>query len=384
MREPLTRRRLMQRGAAGALAASTLAQLAACGTDEGREREEVKRVGKGKIAASMTFANWPLYIEEDRGTLKDFEKEFGTEIQYVEEINDNEEFFGKVRQQYERGDSGGRDLHVVSDYMAARMKRLGYVLALDRSELPTVEQNLIDGLRSPTWDPNREFGVPWQSGMTGLVYRRDKVKREPKSIEDLFDPAYKGRVTMLTEMRDTVPMVMLAMGNDPAKGSLDDMLAAVERVGEATDSGQIRGFTGNEYTKDLVKGDTWICLGWSGDAVQLEVDNPNIRFVFPDEGVLLWSDVMQIPVGAPHAYTAQKFMDFVYRPEVQIDIAAWVNYVTPVKGVRELLEKRDPALAKSELIFPSGETQARATDLRELTPEEERELSSAFQAVLGA
>jgi spermidine/putrescine transport system substrate-binding protein len=384
MREPLTRRRLMQRGAAGALAASTLAQLAACGTDEGREREEVKRVGKGKIAASMTFANWPLYIEEDRGTLKDFEKEFGTEIKYVEEINDNEEFFGKVRQQYERGDSGGRDLHVVSDYMAARMKRLGYVLALDRSELPTVEQNLIDGLRSPTWDPNREFGVPWQSGMTGLVYRRDKVKREPKSIEDLFDPAYKGRVTMLTEMRDTVPMVMLAMGNDPAKGSLDDMLAAVERVGEATDSGQIRGFTGNEYTKDLVKGDTWICLGWSGDAVQLEVDNPNIRFVFPDEGVLLWSDVMQIPVGAPHAYTAQKFMDFVYRPEVQIDIAAWVNYVTPVKGVRELLEKRDPALAKSELIFPSGETQARATDLRELTPEEERELSSAFQAVLGA
>jgi spermidine/putrescine transport system substrate-binding protein len=220
--------------------------------------------------------------------------------------------------------------------------------------------------------------------MTGLIYRKDKVKREPRSIEDLFDPDYKGKVTLLSEMTDTVPMVMLAQGKDPAAATVDDMMAAVERCQQEVSSGQVRGFTGNEYTKDITKGDSWLILGWSGDAIQLQADNPNIEFVQPEEGFLLWSDNMQIPVGAPHAFTAEKFMDFVYRPEVQVDITEWVNYVCPVEGVRELLERRDPELARSDLIFPTGETLARSTDLRPLEPDEEQEIESAFQQVLGA
>ena len=258
-----------------------------------------------------------------------------------------------MRQQYAQGDSGGRDLHVVSDWLANRMIKLGYVQRLDRSQLPNVNRNLIDRLRTPVLDSAKDYSVPWQSGMTGLIYRKDKVKREPKSINDLFDPDYKGRVTMLTELYDTVPMTMLAQGRNPREATLDDMLAAIEKVEREAASGQVRAFTGNEYTKDITKGDSWLILGWSGDAIQLQADNPNIEFVQPEEGFLLWSDNMQVPVGAPHAFTAQKFMDFVYRPEVQADITAWVNYVCPVKGVRELLEKSDPELAESELIFPS-------------------------------
>jgi spermidine/putrescine transport system substrate-binding protein len=332
----------------------------------------------------MTFSNWPLYIEEDRGTLREFEREFGTKVRYVEEINENQEFFGKVRPQYAQGDSGGRDLHVVSDYMAARMMRLGYVQRLDHSELPNVERNLIDRLRRPQFDAGREFSVPWQSGMTGLIYRKDKLKREPRSMQDLFDPDYKGKVTLLSEPYDTVPMMLLALGKDPANATVDEMLEAIERCERESASGQVRGFTGNEYTKDITKGDSWLIMGWSGDAIQLQADNPNIRFVQPEEGFLLWSDNMQVPVGAPHAFTAQKFMDFVYRPEVQVDITEWVNYVCPVKGVRELIERRDPELAESELIFPSPETLVNSTDLRPLEPEEEREMEEAFQRVLGA
>ncbi|MBD0281011.1 MAG: spermidine/putrescine ABC transporter substrate-binding protein [Thermoleophilaceae bacterium] len=388
LRDPLTRRRLMQRGAAGALSFSALAYLAACGEETGggadTGAEGTKAIRKGKISDTLYFANWPLYIEEDRGTLKEFQKEYGTKVKYVEEINDNTEFFGKVRQQYARGDSGGRDIHVVTDWMAARMMRLGYVQKFDKSEMPNASRNLIDRLKSPPFDKRREFSMPWQSGFTGIIYRRDKVKREPRSVDDLFDPDYKGKVTMLSEMRDTVSVVAASMGADPETASLDEFMRAVDKIGQAAESGQVRGFTGNEYTKDITKGDSWVILGWSGDAVQLEADNPNIRFVAPETGVHLWTDNMQIPVGAPHAFTAQKMIDFVYRPEVQADIAEYVNYICPVEGVKEILTRRDPALGQNQLIFPDEQTLSNAFIMRQLKPDDERELEEAFQQVIGA
>ena len=388
LRDPLTRRRLIQRGAAGALSLSALSYLAACGTRTGGVAEssdgDSDMIAKAKISDSLWFSNWPLYIEEDRGTLKEFQKEYGTEVKYVEEINDNTEFFGKVRQQYERGDSGGRDIHVVTDWMAARMIRLGYVQRFDPAAIITAQQNLIDRLRTPPFDPGRDYSMPWQSGFGGIIYRKDKVKREPKSVDDLFDPDYKGKVTMLTEMRDTVGVVAAGMGFDPETASKDEFLEAIARIGEASDSGQIRGFTGNEYTKDITKGDSWVIIGWSGDAVQLEADNENIKFISPETGVHLWTDNMQIPVGAPDAYTAEKFIDFVYRPEVQADIAEYVNYICPVEGVQEILAERSPELANNQLIFPDDETLEKAFIFRQLKPDEEREIDEAFQKVIGA
>src|SRR5215218_5222713 len=388
LRNPLTRRRILQRGAAGALSASALAYLAACGTDEpeggGDKAEEEKAIPKGKIADSMYMANWPLYIEEDHGTLKDFEKEYGTKIKYVEEVNDNTEFFGKVRQQYDQGNSGGRDIHVVTDWMAARMIRLGYVQKFDKSTMPNANENLIERLKSPPFDPQREYSMPWQSGIAGIIYRKDKVKREPKSVDDLFDPDYKGKVTMLTEMRDTVGVVAASLGHDPEKASVDEFMEAIDKIGEGADSGQIRGFTGNEYTKDITKGDSWVIIGWSGDAVQLQADNPDIRFVAPESGVHLWTDNMQIPVGAPHAFTAEKMMNYVYDPEVQAPIAAYVNYICPVKGVKEILEKKDPSLGENQLIFPDKKTLDDAFIFRQLKPSEETKLNEAFQHVIGA
>ena len=389
IRAEISRRRLLRRGAAGALSVSALSYLAACGSETGgsggdSEPSEQQAIKKGKVGDSLYMANWPLYIEEDRGTLKEFEKEYGAKVKYVEEINDNTEFFGKVRQQYERGDSGGRDIHVVTDWMAARMLRLGYVQKLDKAELPNVSANLIDRLKSPPFDPKREFSVPWQSGFTGIVYRKDKVKREPRSVDDLFDPDYKGKVTMLTEMRDSVGVVAASMGFDPEKATLDEFMQAVEKIDEGTKSGQIRGFTGNEFTKDLPSGDSWLIIGWSGDSVQLQADNPNIRFVAPESGVHLWTDNMQVPVGAPEAYAAQKFMDFVYQPEVAADIAEYVNYICPCDGVKEILTQRDPALGDNQLIFPDEETLSAGFIFRDLKPEEDQELTEAFQQVIGA
>ena len=389
LRNPLTRRRILQRGAAGALSASALAYLAACGTDEpgggsGNQPDEAKTIAKGKISDSLYFANWPLYIDEKRESLKSFQDKYGTKVKYVEEVNDNDQFFGKVRQQYAQGDSGGRDLHVVTDWMAARMMRLGYVQKFDKSSMPNANANLIERLKSPPFDPHRDFSMPWQSGLTGIIYRKDKVKREPKSVEDLFNPAYKGKVTMLTEMRDSVGLVAAWQGADPEKASVDEYMKAIDKIQEETDSGQVRGFTGNEYLKDIPKGDSWIIIGWSGDAVQLKADNPNIDFVLPESGGMLWTDNMQIPVGAPHAYTAEKLIDWVYEPENQAPIAAYVNYICPVNGVKEVLVKTDKALAENQLIFPDTAFLENTHIFRGLKPDEERELNDAFQKVIGA
>jgi spermidine/putrescine transport system substrate-binding protein len=388
----ISRRRLLRQAGAGVTALSFASFLAACGDDEGGiegggsdKSKEIAPIPKGEIADQFNFSNWPSYLDKDKPTsLDDFEKEYGTKVKYTEEINDNVEFFGKVRQIYARGDSGGRDMHVVTDWMASKMKQLGYVQKLDRSELPNVEANLIDSLRSPSFDPNREFAIPWQSGFVALGYRRDLVEFEPTSVNDIFDPRLKGKVTMLTEMVDTIGLVMLGMGADPSTDGTDAALEAIAKVEDAQKSGQIRRFTGNDYIRDLTKGDAAMCFVWSGDAISLKDTNENIEVVLPEEGFMLFSDNMQIPVGAPHAYTAQKFMDFVYRPEIAAKIAAYINYLTPVKGTQEELRKIAPEIADSPFIFPDPKDLERSRIFRQLDAKEERELNDAFQRAIGA
>jgi spermidine/putrescine transport system substrate-binding protein len=360
---------------------------AGCGTDETGNKskgEQAPVVAKGPVKGKLTISQWPLYIDPGKkGTIAEFEKATGVDVKYVEDINDNDQFFGKIRPLLERGDTGGRSMIVLSDWLAARMDKLGYLEHFDYSQLPNVKKNLIPALRHPAADPKRAFTIPWQSGMTGLIVR-DDLAPGVDSINDLYDPKYKGKVSLLTEMRDTVPMTLKAMGIDPEQATKDQWLKAVDKISAAADSGQVRKFTGNEYIKDLPKGDTWIALGWSGDAIQLQKDNPHIKFVMPKEGCMLWSTSMEIPVGAPNPQAAQAFIDFVYDPKVQADVAEWVNYVTPVAGVKEILRKRDPALAKSELIFPSEEYTANCSFEPVLGGALGQDVTEAFQQAIGS
>jgi spermidine/putrescine transport system substrate-binding protein len=341
-------------------------------------------VAKGPVQGSFTFSQWPLYIDPGKhGTVANFEKATGVNVKYVEEINDNVQFFGKVRPQLAQGQSGGRSMITVSDWLAAQMYKLGYLQRLDYSQLPNVTKNLIPPLRHPSADPTRKFTVPWQSGMTGLIVRTDKAPGVT-SINDLYNPKYKGKVTMLTELRDSVPMTLKGMGIDPDKATTAQWLAAVDKIDKAARSGQIRRFTGNDYIKDLTKGDAWISLGWSGDAVQLQKDNPHIKFIMPTEGCMLWSTSMEIPIGAPNPQAAEAFINYVYDPKVQANIAEYVNYVTPVAGVQEILRKRDPKLAANQLIFPSASYTRNCTFEPVLGGAQGAKITEAFQRAIGA
>jgi spermidine/putrescine transport system substrate-binding protein len=365
------------------LLVAALAGVTACGEDQPKTAKDAPVAPGGPVKGEMTISQWPLYVDPGKnGTIKEFERATGVSVKYIEDINDNAEFYGKLRPMLARGDSGGRSLITVSDWLAARMYKLGYLQRLDKSRLPNVRRNLIPSLRHPAADRNRDFTVPWQSGMTGLIVRKD-LAPDVDEIKDLFDPRYKGKVTMLTEMRDSVPLTLKSMGIDPDSASSDQWLSAVDKIKQAADSGQIRRFTGNEYIKNLPKGDTWVAMGWSGDAVQLQKDNPNIEFVMPKEGCMLWSTSMEIPIGAPNPQAAQALMNFVYDPKVQADIAEYVNYVTPVKGVKEILRKRDPELARSQLIFPSEEYTRNCSFEPVLGGKQGQLVTEAFQHALG-
>jgi spermidine/putrescine transport system substrate-binding protein len=336
----------------------------------------------GPVKGQLTISQWPLYIDPGKnGTVAEFERKTGVDVKYIEDINDNSEFFGKMQPLLAKGESGGRSLITVSDWLANQMYHLGYIQKLDYSKLPNVQNNLITPLRHPAADPNREFTVPWQSGMTGLIVNT-KLAPDVNSICDLFDPKYKGKVDMLTELRDTVPMTLKCMGIDPDTATTDQWLAAVTKVKQAADSGQIRRFTGNDYIRDLSSGDVDFVLGWSGDAIQLQQDDPNIKFVMPKEGCMLWSTSMEIPTGAPNPAAAEAWMNYVYDPKVQADIAEYVNYVTPVKGVKPILAKRDPQLAKSKLIFPTKQYTKNCTFEPVLPGEQGRKVTQAFNAVV--
>ncbi|MFM9044381.1 MAG: PotD/PotF family extracellular solute-binding protein [Solirubrobacterales bacterium] len=343
-KRPVTRLAI---AAAGLAAAMT---VVACGSTGGTDNTDVPTAPGGKASGTLNISNWPLYIDDQ--TISDFEKKTGIKVNYTEDVNSNTDFFGKVQPLLSNGDSGGRSILTVTDWMSKKMYDLGYLQKLNPDDLKTVFNHLIPSLQDPAFDPGRTYSIPWQSGMTGLVVRTD-LAPDIKSVNDLFDPKYKGKVTMLDELRDSAALVMKADGVEPSEASTEEWLAAVDKVKGAKESGQIRRFTGNDYVQDLAKGDVVAAIGWSGDAIQAQADNPNIEYIQPEQGCILWSDNMSIPVGAPNSPAAYEFMNYVYEPENQAQIVEYVNYISPVSGVKEILTKQDPALANNELIFPS-------------------------------
>lgn len=391
MTHRITRRELLRRGAAGGALLSFPSLLAACGGGgiEGQETTGPAETAPADttLASRFVISNWPLYIDVDeetneRPTVDQFEEEFGLTVEYVEDINDNDEWFGKFQAQLAAGQAIGRDLTVLTDWMAARMVRLGYVEPINKDAIPNAA-NLVEALRSPGWDPERTYSLPWQSGMTGIAYNPDRTGGPITSIEQLFtDNRLRGRVTALTEMPDTVGLVMLSNGDDPSAVSPESFDRAIQTIQGAVDSGQIRRFTGNDYADDLAGGNVWACIAWSGDIVQLQLDNPNLEFVVPDDGAMIWTDNMLIPKGGD-VFTASTWMDFVYRPEIAAQIEEYVNFICPVEGARDEMLERDPEIAENELIFPSEETLAQ-THQFDTEAADNQEFKQTFQAVTGA
>ena len=349
----MSRRRLA--AALGVCAASVV--LAACGSSGGIERSgggatsHPTAKAQGKPSGDLTISNWALYI--DKKTIPEFEQATGINVHYIEDINSYDEFFGKMQPLLSQGQSGGRSLMVATDWLAKEMYDLGYIQKLDRKALAPAFSHLNPDIKAPSSDPNWKFSIPWQGGMTGLIVNK-QLAPDVQSVNDIFNPKYKGKVEVVTEMREVVPLIMKGEGINPDTASTQDWLNVIDKLKQAADSGQIRRFTGGDYAKDLVDGNAAVVIGWAADAIQLQADNPDIQWVMPAQGCMQWWDDWVIPVGAPNPTAAYKWINYTYEPKHQAQIGAWTSAVTPVKGVKQIFQKTDPPAAKNPLIFPSA------------------------------
>ncbi|MYV50180.1 spermidine/putrescine ABC transporter substrate-binding protein [Streptomyces sp. SID2888] len=371
-----------------------LGALAGCGVPAAYvapgDRADIDQSARDK---KLTWANWPLYIDTDdknpnrRPTLEAFEQQTGIAVDYVEEINDNDEFFGKISPSLLNHQQTGRDLIVISDWMCARFVRLGWVQEMDRAAQPRVARQLDPLLRSPAFDPGRKFSVPYQSGITGIAYDRRRLGREIRQVSDLWASDLKGRVSLLSGLDEAFALLMQADGVDITRWKADDFHRICEQVERRVHSGQIRRFTGNDYTKDLVSGDVLACQAYSGDVIQLQADNPDIRFVVPEEGAELWADSLMIPDQARHKANAERLVDYYYEPEVAAELAAWVNYVCPVPAAQDVLasskDEDTAALAENPLIFPDATMRRRLAIARDITAGERMEFAKRWNGIVG-
>jgi spermidine/putrescine transport system substrate-binding protein len=391
-RGALSRRSVMS----GALGLGTIAVLSACGS-KGRNASSGSKGSASPTAKAaqdmsgsekvVNWSNWPEYIDVDdktqaHPTLDAFEKKTGIKVSYTEDYNDNDEFYAKVRPLLAAGNDTGRDVWCSTDWMVARLIRQGYVQKLDPANIPNA-QNVEDSLKNVEFDPGRLYSLPWQSGFAGIAYNPKATGgKKVESVDQLLtDPALKGKVTLLTEMRDTVGLVLLAMGTKIESFTDADFNAAMDELKKAKDAGQIKGFTGNEYTKPLASGDTAACFAWTGDVVQLQADNPDLGYTLPTTGCTLWSDNFVIPAMAKHKKNAEVMINYYYDPEVMAQVVDYVNYISPVKGTKEILMKMDPDVAKNPLIIPDAATLQRAHVFRGLSADEETRYNAAFAAL---
>ncbi|MGW6392709.1 polyamine ABC transporter substrate-binding protein [Streptomyces sp. NPDC055103] len=384
-------RRSLLRGIGGVGAA---AALAGCGVPAAYV-DERDRSGRDLSARDRTldFANWPLYIDTDdddtakRPTLDAFRERTGISVRYTEEINDNDEFFGKIGPSLMNHQETGRDLIVVSDWMAARFVRLGWVQEMDRTAQPHVARHLNPQLRSPAFDAGRLHSVPWQSGITGIAYNRKKLGRELRSTKELWADDLRGKVTLLSGLDESMSLLLQGNGVDVTRWTGDDFHALCEQVEGLVRKKHIRRFTGNDYIKDLSTGDVLACQAYSGDVIQLQADNPDIAFVVPEEGGELWAESLMIPNRAQHKTNAEKLIDYYYEPEVAAELAAWVNYVCPVPAAQDVLadsgDEDLAALAEDPLIFPDPDMRGRLAIARDIRADERQEFAKRWNAIVG-
>lgn len=390
----MTRRQLLRRLGIGVGGLSMSAFMAACGvrgTAPGEDDDE--SLTTTETTGSFVFANWPLYIDKAKGrrpTLDDFTEETDIQVEYKEVIEANESFYGTIRESLSNGQPTGFDMIVVTDWLISKMAGLGYLEKLDLTRLGNFEAHAGSVYKDPVYDPGNAHSLPWQSGITGIGYNPKLTGRPITSFEDLFDPAFAGKVGMFKEMRDTMNLTLLGLGIDPAGATIDDAEAAQAKLLEQRDQGIVRQYYGNEYADALVREDVWLTMAWSGDVFQLQFDKPELEFVVPEEGGILWVDNMAIPNGAEAPIDAMEFMDFVYDPEIAAQITAWVNYICPVPEAQEVLRKQAAdskddylrSVAESPLVFPTPEIEARLKHYSDLDDSEEETWNDLFGQVI--
>jgi spermidine/putrescine transport system substrate-binding protein len=384
----VSRRGFLRSVSLAGLAVGAPGLLSACGTGGASvDQAECTSTDLSDKQKRLIFSNWIGYVDpvkrKDTSTLEKFEQQTGITVDYKNgDVNDNETFFAKVSPQLQACKAPNRDVFVVTDWMAARMIDLGWIQKLDHANMPNVDANMIDFLKSPDWDPNRDYSVPWQSGMTGICYNSE-LTDPVTSFKDLLErPDLKGKVDLLTEMRDTMLFMLLLQDSDPEDFTDKEYAAAIDSLKTYVDNGQVRRFAGNDYIDDMKSGDIVACEAWSGDVINL-LGGGKYKWVPPDEGFAIWTDNMLVPNKAEHKANVEKLMNFYYDPVNAAQLAAWNYYFCPVQGAQDEIAQFDKSAQNSEFIFLDDKTLEKGAMFMALSDKQEQDYQRQFNEVMG-
>ncbi|MFM7462706.1 MAG: PotD/PotF family extracellular solute-binding protein [Actinomycetota bacterium] len=384
----LIRAQMSRRGflaATGGVAGVAL--LASCGAGE----EAATKTFPEDVGGTVRWANWTAYLDQKKvdgkrtyPSLNQFIERTGIEVDYLVEYNDNDEFYGKVQENLKAGNDIGYDIVTPTDWMAARWIRLGYAREFDEANMPN-KGNILDTLANVGYDPGRKHSMTWQSGFAGFCWNKNIIKSDITTIEQLFSPENKGRVVVLSEMRDTMGIILQYQGVDISQPfTEDEFMNAIDYFKKMIADGFIRQVKGNDYLEDMANGDAVAAIGWSGDMFSENLSGQNYGFAIPESGGTLWSDNCLIASTSANKSNSEKLIDHYYDPMIAAEVAAFVNYICPVKGAKAEMEKIDPELAASPFIFPDDATLAKVKVFRGLEAKEEFDFSAAFQEAIGA
>ncbi|GJF14283.1 twin-arginine translocation pathway signal protein [Mycolicibacterium cyprinidarum] len=367
-----TSRRRFIGGGAAAAAALTLGPsfLTACGSDS----------ATSSSSGTLRISNWPLYMAD--GFIAAFQTATGITVDYKEDLNDNEQWFAKIKEPLARKQDIGADLVVPTTYMAVRLHENGWLNDISNAGVPN-KKNIRPDLIEASVDPGRKFSAPYMSGLVGIAYNRAATGREITTIDDLWDPAFKGRVSLFSDTQDGLGMIMLSQGNTPENPTTESVQQAIDLVREQNEKGQIRRFTGNDYTGDLAAGNISVAQAYSGDVVQLQADNPDLQFVVPDSGATTFVDTMVIPYTTQNQKAAEAWINYVYDRPNYAKLVAYTQFIPVLSEMTADLARIDPAAAANPLINPSQEILDRSKSWAALTAEQTQEYDTAFAAVTG-
>jgi spermidine/putrescine transport system substrate-binding protein len=401
----LTQRRLNRRDALriSGLSAAALA-LAACGvkgqgqatpTTPGVDAVAKYWAGKAKNG-KVDMASWPLYMDPEKPELKAFTQETGIQVNYQEVIEEMGPWFAKVQPQLSAGQPIGYDIMVITNGVQFKQfVQSNFLAPLDPSKLPNFTANAGASYKTEAFDPGNRYSVPWASGITGIAYDPNRIKRPITKLADMWDPAFKGKVGMFNDPAELGNFGMMVLGIDPEKSTPEDWQRAADKLKEQKDAGIVRKYYDQSYIDALGSGEVWMTQAWSGDVFQKNVsDGKNFKFVIPEEGATIWTDNMTIPITAQNPVDAIMLIDYFYKTDVAATLAEYINYITPVPAAQAIIkqhaseasgEDKDylTAVADSPMVFPTPADYAKLSYYRDFAnAADQQKYQSTFEPII--
>jgi spermidine/putrescine transport system substrate-binding protein len=308
--------------------------------------------GDTEMTNRLNFYNWSYYIAEE--TIPNFEDEFGVRVRY-DNFSSNSEILAKMQ-----AGGSGYDIIVPSDYMVEIMIQLDMLQPINFENIPNIE-NIDERFKNLPFDPQNAYSVPYQWGTTGIGINTRYVKENIDSWGVFWDENYKGRMSILDDMRSGLVPALKLLGysvNTQNQAELDEARDLMIQQKEF-----VRTYSSETYMDLLKSGDVWIAMGWSGDIFQVTKENPDVIFVIPKEGSYIWVDNLVIPKRAPNKFTAETFINYLLRPDVSAEISNFTGYSSPNRTALPFI---DEDLLNDVSMYPNSEIMERLEYMRDV------------------